>query len=75
MKLKDCPKHTLFCVSSINILDAKLKLRLHEIGLFKGSKIQLLNSSFLKNTMLIQVLDSCFAIKADVANNIEVEYV
>ena len=75
MKLKDCPKHILLRIISVDISDAKLKLRLYEIGMFKGSIIQLLNSSFLKKTMLVQVLDSCFAVKSNVADNIEVEYV
>ena len=75
MKLKDCQKHASLRIISVDILDEKLKLRLYEIGLFKGSTIQLLNSSFLKKTMLVQVLDSCFAVKSNIADNIEVEYV
>ncbi len=75
MKLKDCEKGRNLSVVEVKVLDHKLKLRLYEIGFFKSSKIQLLNTSFSNKTMLVQVLDSCFAIKSDVADLIEVEYV
>lgn len=74
MNLKNCQKNTLLRVISINLDDLKLKLRLYEIGFFPSSIIQILKYSSLKNTMLVQVLDSCFAIKANIASGIEVEY-
>ena len=52
--------------------DSKLKLRLYEIGFFEGSQIEVINKSFLNKTLLVCVLDSCFAIKGDVAKLIEV---
>ena len=75
MRLKDCQKGILLCVTSIDLLDTKVKLRLCEIGLFESTNIKVLNKSFLNKTILIQVLDSCFAIKGDIAENIQVEYV
>ncbi|MBQ7798157.1 MAG: ferrous iron transport protein A [Clostridia bacterium] len=75
MTLKNCPKNKICKIISLNIIDDKLKLRLYEIGFFVGSYIQVLNISALKKTMLIQVLDSCFAIKSSIADCIEVEYV
>ena len=74
MKLKLCPKNKNLKVIALNIQDIKLKLRLFEIGFFIGANVKVLNTSFLKHTMLIQVLDSCFAVKANIAELIEVEY-
>ena len=75
MTLKDCKKNIPIRITSIDLMDLKLKLRLCEIGLFESANIKILNTSFLKKTMLIQVLDSCFAIKSNIAENIQVEYV
>ena len=74
MTIYDCNKNQEYCITQLNIDDDKLKLRLYEIGFFVGSKIKVLNKSFLNKTLLVHVLDSCFAIKADVAKLIEVEY-
>ena len=74
MSLFDCEKNKLCKIVSVNIQDEKLKLRLYEIGFFSNSQIKVLNKSYLKSTILVSVLDSCFAIKADVAKLIEVEY-
>ena len=75
MSLQCCKKNKLCEVISVNILDDKLKLRLYEIGFFPSSKIKILNMSHLKKTMLVQVLDSCFIIKSEMAEQIEVKYV
>ena len=74
MSLFDCEKNKLCKIVSVNIQDEKLKLRLYEIGFFSNSQIKVLNKSYLKSTILVSVLDSCFAIKGDVAKLIEVEY-
>ena len=74
MKLNDCQKNKKLNVISINEIDQKLKLRLYEIGFYPSAEIKVLNISFLKHTILVQVLDSCFAIKSSIAKNIEVEY-
>lgn len=60
-------------IKKINILDEKYNIRLQELGLYEGAKIVLLNFSPLKQTMLVKIFNSVFAIKSDVANLIEVE--
>ena len=45
------------------------------IGFFPSSIIQVLNKSYSKKTLLVQVLDSCFTLKNDIARFIEVGYV
>ena len=74
MTLEQCDIKKEVEVISINNLDAKLKIRLYEIGFFPASKIQVLNKSYSKKTLLVQVLDSCFTLKSDVAKFIEVKY-
>lgn len=74
MKLDTCPQNQNLKIISIDIIDSKLKLRLYEIGIFPTANIKILNKSFLKKTILIQVLDSCFAIKSSIAKCVEVEY-
>lgn len=75
MTLYDCNKNDEYCIKQLNISDNKLKLRLYEIGFFTSSKIKVLNKSFFNKTLLVNVLDSCFTIKGDVAKLIEVDYV
>ena len=75
MNLKNCKKNQKLRVISVNGLNENLVARLFEIGFFEGAEIELLKVSMLKNTMLVQVLDSCFAIKSSIAELIEVEYV
>ncbi|MFQ6723879.1 MAG: FeoA family protein [Clostridia bacterium] len=74
MNLKNSELHRDLKVLSLNITEPKLMLRLYELGIVPGFKIKILNMSCLKKTMLIKVLDSCFIIKASVAEMIEVEY-
>lgn len=74
MKLYTCSQNQNLKTISIDVIDNKLKLRLYEIGIYPTAKIKVLNKSFLKKTILIQVLDSCFAIKSSIAKLIEVEY-
>ena len=74
MTVKDIEKNITCIITNLNIVDTKLKLRLYEIGFFVGSKIKVVNFSVFHKTILVQVLDSCFAIKSDIASQIEVEY-
>lgn len=74
MTLNDCEVNKNCKIVKLNIIDTKIKLRLYEIGFFKNSQIILLNKSFLKNTFLVYLLDSCFTIKREMAECIEVEY-
>lgn len=74
MTIYDCKQSDVCIITKLNINDTKLKLRLYEIGFYVGSKIKVLNKSFLNKTLLVNVLDSCFAIKGEVAKLIEVKY-
>lgn len=74
MTLNKANKNTFCRVVNCNTSDYGLKLRLYELGFFVGSKIKILNQSLGNKTLLVQVLDSCFAIKSDIAGQIEVEY-
>lgn len=75
MTIKDCEKNRICEIISVNVVDGKIKLRLYEIGFFPYSQIEVLNISTLKKTMLVKVLDSCFALKSHIAECIEVKYV
>lgn len=75
MMLSNCEINRKCRVVKLNFENNKLQLRLAEIGFFVGSEIEVLKLSVLKKTILIKVLDSCFAIKSSMAQNIEVEYV
>ena len=72
MSIYDCNKNEEYFITQVNIGDDRLKLRLYEIGFFIGSKIKVLNKSFLNKTLLVYVLDSCFSIKGEEAKLIEV---
>jgi len=74
MTLQNCTPNKVCKIISINNDDEKLKLRLYEVGFFECSKIMVLKKSCLNQTLLVQVLDSCFAIKTDMAELFEVEY-
>ena len=74
MEINACLQNNNLKVVNVNIDDLKLKLRLYEIGIYPSAKIKVLNTSFFKKTILIQVLDSCFIIKSSIAKLIEVEY-
>ena len=72
MTMYDCKKNKQYIIKQVNVEDDKLKTRLYEIGFFVDSQIQIVNQSFLKKTLLVYVLDSCFAIKGEIAKLIEV---
>lgn len=74
MTLDECVLNANCKVINIDIADLKLKYRLQEIGFFRGSELRVLKKSGLKKTLLIKTLDSCFAIKLDMASQIQVEY-
>mgnify|MGYP003292246689 CR=1 FL=1 len=74
MTLNQAKKNTLCCVVDCNTSDQSLKLRLYEIGFFVGAKVKILSYSLGRKTLLVKVLDSCFAIKNNIASVIEVKY-
>lgn len=60
-------------IISLIIEDKKFNVRLQELGLYVGSKVKLLNFSPLKQTILLQIFNSVFAIKQEIAQLIEVK--
>ena len=74
MTLNQANKNTFCQIVGLKTSDCSLNLRLCELGFFVGGKIKILNQSLGRKTFLVQVLDSCFAIKRDIAEQIEVEY-
>lgn len=74
MNLNDCVLNANCKIINIDMDDQKLKFRLQEIGFFRGSVIKVLKKSALKKTLLVKVLNSCFAIKQNMALKIQVEY-
>lgn len=74
MNLNQCVLNASCKIINIDIDDQKLKFRLQEIGFFRGNVIRVLKKSFLKKTLLVKVLNSCFAMKSSMALKIQVEY-
>lgn len=74
MTLNECVLNANCRVINIEVNNPKLKYRLQEIGFFRGSELRVLKKSGLKKTLLVKVLDSCFAIKSTTASQIQVEY-
>lgn len=72
MTLYELRVNDIATVVSLNILDKKLNIRLQELGLYIGSKVKILKTSPLKQTLLIQIFNSAFALKSEVAKQIEV---
>ena len=73
MKLSDLKIYQKAKIKKLNIEDVKYKTRLEELGLFVGSEICVLNFSPLKETLLVQIFNSVFALKNEIAKQIEVE--
>lgn len=62
-------------VKNVIIDDYKTKLRLLELGLINGQNVVVKHKSVLKKTLLIAFNSSCFTIKSNLAEKVEVEYV
>ena len=73
MKLADLNINESCRILDFEIVDEKLKLRLEELGLYRGNIIKILKKSPLKKTLLIQIFNSCFAIKTAIASEILIE--
>ncbi|MBR1988389.1 MAG: ferrous iron transport protein A, partial [Clostridia bacterium] len=59
-------------IESIENLDFKLKVRLMELGLVRGTNLYVKNKSILKKTLLIVFASSCFSLSTKIADNIMV---
>ncbi|MBE7076864.1 MAG: ferrous iron transport protein A [Clostridiales bacterium] len=53
----------------------RLKLRLMELGIFKGERITVKHKSIFKKTLLVVFSSNCFTLKDEIAKQIKVNYV
>ena len=73
MLLTDAKLKTNLMVKNINAEESD-KLRLMELGLYKGCNIVVKHKSVLKKNLLIFFNNSCFVLGVNIAKEIEVEY-
>lgn len=73
MNLLDAKINQEVIIKNLNILDKKFKTRLQELGLYNGSKVAILNFSPLRQTILLRIFNSAFALKSEIAKQVEVE--
>ena len=74
MDLLEAKLNTNCVIKELNIEDEKTKIRLMELGLIVGSKIEVKHKSIFKKTLLIVFNSSCFTLKDDIAKSIVVNY-
>lgn len=74
MKLSEVELNRTCIVRNINIKKEKTKFRIMELGIIKDCEIVVKKKSALKKTLLIIFCFSCFTLKENIANEIEVEY-
>lgn len=72
MKLSEAEKNINYRIKAINEKDDVLRLRLIQLGIFEGAIISVLRYSPKKQTMLINIFNTAFALKTNVAKNIEI---
>ena len=75
MRLNELQINQEAIIKEILVEDKNLNLRLQELGLYKKSKIKILFYSPLKQTLLIKIFNSAFALKLNIASKILVEKV
>lgn len=73
MKLNEIKINQPVIIKNLNIENNKLKMRLGELGLFEKSEIIIKKYSPLKQTIILQIFNSLFALKTNIAKMIEVE--
>ncbi len=74
MTLNDVKLNTSCVIKGIDI-EEKTKIRLMELGLIRGTIIQVKRRSLLKHTLLISFNHSLFTLKDNLARGVEVNYV
>ena len=74
MNLSNVKLNTKCVIKSVNIKDEKYKLRLMELGIIEGCEILVNRRSIFKKTLLVIFSNSCFTLKENLAQEIEVEY-
>ena len=73
MNLCDVKLDKLYIVKRVAVQDEKTKIRLMELGLVSGVEIVVKKKSALKETLLVVFNHSCFTMKSNVGQEIEVE--
>lgn len=71
MKLSDLDVHQKAIITDIKT-NLELKQRFYSFGIFKGSLVTIENISFAKNTIEINIEDTCIALRIEEADTIEV---
>ena len=74
MKLSKVKLNAECKIKSVNVKNEQTKIRLMELGLVEGTKIIVNKKSVFKKTLLIIFCFSCFTLKENLAEEIEVEY-
>ena len=75
MRLVELKANQSCLIEEILLKDEKLKLRLQELGMYKGSRVEILFLSPLKQTMLVKIFNSAFALKSNIASQILVSII
>ena len=72
--LCDCQIGQVYKIERIeDNVSIKNKMRLLELGFFKGQNIKLIKKSFLHKTLLIEVMNNVLSIRSDVAMSVMVK--
>ncbi len=70
MNLIDAKIGKIYKIKSVKVADKKINLRLRELGLFENANVVVHKFSPLKKTILVQIFNSLFAMKTDIAKSI-----
>lgn len=70
MNLIDAKIGKKYKIKSVKVADKKINLRLRELGLFEDASVVVHKFSPLKKTVLVQIFNSLFAMKTDIAKSI-----
>ena len=74
MKLSEVELNKVCEIKSVDVENEKTKIRLMELGLVLGCKIRIEKKSIFKKTLLIIFCATCFTLKTNLAEQIEVCY-
>ena len=73
IRLCDCKIGQVYKIEQIeNDILLKTKMRLLEFGFFKGQKIKVIKKSFLKQTLLVELMNNVLSLRSDVATSVMV---
>lgn len=72
MNLSEAKIGREYVVKNVNEKDEALKLRLIQLGIFPSAKISVLRFSPKKGTLLVNIFNTAFALKTNVANCVEI---